>query len=382
MALTVRPRSSPRSSEKGAAAKSGRFKLVYPRHRKFVGGIRQWLMVGFMAAIIIVMIFQLTAMTKHTMSSDSRHRDHSDPLHHSLKEQRLQHEQYDQKKLQVEEGYPSLERKKEAENKAKEQRRRLNSTQGNKSRAELDRKQPGQTAHGGPPKAGDRPKGFPVQGTPGVNIDAVVKAIMHQLPDNERMEKKLHPGRGVVKDGRKPMHDVADVLHRRDHNVTTGNFTGNSSLLVRKFPPPKPRRPFAVKRSAPEAPADFKNRTKPMDPLSPDFNISSLRPLNYKLKSKWHGVLLDAGRHYFEVDWIKRMLDVLHVLQYNCVHFRLTDDQAFNVKLESQPDLAHNVGLFGNTKTYTPAELRDIVAYGKARNITIWPEINVPVSTA
>lgn len=75
------------------------------------------------------------------------------------------------------------------------------------------------------------------------------------------------------------------------------------------------------------------------------------------------------------------MLDILAVLQYNCMHFRLTDDQAFNVRLDSQPDLAHHVGLFGNNKTYTPDELRDIVAYGKAKGITIWPEINVPVST-
>eukprot|EP00934_Nitzschia_sp_Nitz4_P001923 Nitzschia sp. Nitz4//scaffold31_size150131//51671//53310//NITZ4_002821-RA/size150131-augustus-gene-0.15-mRNA-1//-1//CDS//3329547638//1923//frame0 len=135
---------------------------------------------------------------------------------------------------------------------------------------------------------------------------------------------------------------------------------------------------YPLKRSQPALPLDFDNVTIPTDPLSPAFNLSKLVPTNFTLRSKWHGVLLDAGRHYFEVDWIKRMLDVLSVLQYNCLHFRLTDDQAFNIRLDSHPELAHPVGLFGNNRTYTPAELRDIVAYGKTKGITIWPEINVP----
>jgi hypothetical protein len=119
----------------------------------------------------------------------------------------------------------------------------------------------------------------------------------------------------------------------------------------------------------------------PVDVLrDPGFDISKLNPTNYTLRSKWHGVLLDAGRHYFEVPWIYRMLDVLAVLQYNCLHFRLTDDQAWNVRLKSQPSLAHPVGIMGHNDVYTPDELRGIVAYAKTKGITVWPEINVPVS--
>ena len=140
-------------------------------------------------------------------------------------------------------------------------------------------------------------------------------------------------------------------------------------------------RPFQLMRSVPEPPTDFLNRTKPVDVIGDfDFDISKLKPTNYTLRSKWHGVLLDAGRHYFEVKWIYRMLDVLAVMQYNCLHFRLTDDQAWNVRLESQPDLAHPVGIMGHENVYTPGELRDIVAYAKTKGITVWPEINVPVS--
>eukprot|EP00934_Nitzschia_sp_Nitz4_P001358 Nitzschia sp. Nitz4//scaffold31_size150131//47767//50844//NITZ4_002819-RA/size150131-processed-gene-0.223-mRNA-1//-1//CDS//3329547632//1358//frame0 len=167
---------------------------------------------------------------------------------------------------------------------------------------------------------------------------------------------------------------------RRRLNATKKNRTkGLGNLLFdRSESQTRQLSKFNTRRSKPVPPADFDNVTIPTDPLSPAFNLSKLVPTNFTLRSKWHGVLLDAGRHYFEVDWIKRMLDVLSVLQYNCLHFRLTDDQAFNIRLDSHPELAHPVGLFGNNRTYTPAELRDIVAYGKTKGITIWPEINVP----
>lgn len=143
----------------------------------------------------------------------------------------------------------------------------------------------------------------------------------------------------------------------------------------------KARRPFQLMRSVPDPPKDFGNRSMPVDYLrDPTVDLSKFTPTNYTLRSKWHGVLLDAGRHYFEVDWIYRMLDMLAILQYNCLHFRLTDDQAWNVQLESQPGLAHPVGIKGHNQVYTPQQLRDIVAYAKTKGITIWPEINVPVS--
>jgi hypothetical protein len=69
---------------------------------------------------------------------------------------------------------------------------------------------------------------------------------------------------------------------------------------------------------------------------------------------------------------------ILAVLQYNLIQFRLTDDQVFNVKLKSQPDLAYPAQRHGNNKTYTPEELRDLVAYAKSRKIVMIPEINVP----
>ena len=175
--------------------------------------------------------------------------------------------------------------------------------------------------------------------------------------------------------------DSSPQLNQTVHFKRGTHLLNRTAMLEIQRAKKREMRPFQLLRSVPEAPSDFLNRTMPVDVIGdPNFDISKLKPTNYTLRSKWHGVLLDAGRHYFEVKWIYRMLDVLAVLQYNCVHFRLTDDQAWNVRLESQPDLAHPVGIMGHHKVYTPGELRGIVAYAKTKGITVWPEINVPVS--
>jgi hypothetical protein len=114
------------------------------------------------------------------------------------------------------------------------------------------------------------------------------------------------------------------------------------------------------------------------DPLNPNITASSLRPLNMSREVKWLGVMLDGGRHYFQLDWIKRMIDLISKLNYNLVHFRLTDDQTFNVKLESHPDLAYPTQHAENTRVYSPDELRQLVQYAKARGVRVVPEINIP----
>jgi hypothetical protein len=91
------------------------------------------------------------------------------------------------------------------------------------------------------------------------------------------------------------------------------------------------------------------------------------------------GVLIDAGRHYFPISWLKDLIDILHRMQFNFIHFRLTDDQAFNVRLESHPELAKPSAVNNpNGSVYSTDELVDLVAYATEKNITIMPEINVP----
>ncbi|KAG7366005.1 beta-N-acetylhexosaminidase [Nitzschia inconspicua] len=125
-------------------------------------------------------------------------------------------------------------------------------------------------------------------------------------------------------------------------------------------------------------PGDFTLNYPMVDPLNKRFNSTTLRRIVFRREVPHLGVLLDAGRHYFNVKWIHRMIDVLAALNYNLLHFRLTDDQSFNVLLESQPLLAYPSTLHNNTRVYSTNELRNVVKYAKSKGIQVIPEINVP----
>lgn len=103
--------------------------------------------------------------------------------------------------------------------------------------------------------------------------------------------------------------------------------------------------------------------------------------LPFKPAVPYLGVLVDAGRHYFPIPWLEKLIDRLSDMHYNLIHLRLTDDQAFNVNLTSYPGLAYPTATTenqGTRKVYEADELRRINAYAKSKGISIMPEINVP----
>lgn len=112
------------------------------------------------------------------------------------------------------------------------------------------------------------------------------------------------------------------------------------------------------------------------------FDLSALQPLNLTLRTEMLGILIDAGRHFFPVAWLKRLMDVMHVLQFNLLHLRLTDDQAFAIQLESQPNLTYPTHIYGNDKVYTRANVKELLQHARTKGIWIVPEINVPGHSA
>lgn len=98
-------------------------------------------------------------------------------------------------------------------------------------------------------------------------------------------------------------------------------------------------------------------------------------PVTYNRTVEYLGVLVDAGRHYFPLPWLRRLVDYLALLNFNLIHFRLTDDQAFAILLDSRPELAYPSL---KQRVYLPDELRALVAYAKTKGLQIMPEINLP----
>ena len=107
----------------------------------------------------------------------------------------------------------------------------------------------------------------------------------------------------------------------------------------------------------------------------------------------YRGIMLDCCRHFFSVDEVKKILDVMGIFKLNRLHWHLSEDQGWRIEIEKYPRLTE-VGAFRNGTMvggdwnsndgiryggyYTKEQIRDIIAYAAARGITIVPEIDLP----
>ncbi len=99
----------------------------------------------------------------------------------------------------------------------------------------------------------------------------------------------------------------------------------------------------------------------------------------------WRGSMLDVSRHFFTVDEVKQVVDLLALYKMNVLHLHLADDQGWRIQIDSWPKLT-TVG--GSTEVaggaggyFTKADYAEIVRYAAERFITIVPEIDMPAHT-
>ncbi len=108
----------------------------------------------------------------------------------------------------------------------------------------------------------------------------------------------------------------------------------------------------------------------------------------------YRGLMLDVGRHFMPVSFIKQLIDVMAMQKMNNLHLHLTEDQGWRIEIKKYPKLTSIgsvrggtlIGKYpgkGNTNAayggfYTQAQLKDLVAYAAAKHINIIPEIEMP----
>lgn len=116
-----------------------------------------------------------------------------------------------------------------------------------------------------------------------------------------------------------------------------------------------------------------------------------------KPRFTYRGFMLDVSRHFFTVDEVKRMIDLMAEYKMNKFHWHLTDDQGWRIEIKKYPKLTTVGATSPNSRFtsleeakaywinkeygpyyYTQEELKDVVAYAKARHIDIIPEIDMP----
>jgi len=130
-------------------------------------------------------------------------------------------------------------------------------------------------------------------------------------------------------------------------------------------------------------------------------NVSWVIPnLNIKdqPRFKWRGLMLDLSRHFFDKNYIKKIIDGLAMHKMNVLHLHLVDDQGWRMEIKKYPKLtevgawrvdqedahwdARNTTKPGEKGTYggflTQVELKEIVKYAQAKNVEIIPEIEMP----
>ena len=110
----------------------------------------------------------------------------------------------------------------------------------------------------------------------------------------------------------------------------------------------------------------------------------------------YRGFMLDVARHFFSVQEVKKMLDVMAIYKLNKFHFHLTEDQGWRWEVKKYPKLTKVGAVASNTYVtsmehgaywtnqqygpyfYTREELKEIVAYAAAKHIEVIPEIDMP----
>ncbi|MEG2102741.1 MAG: beta-N-acetylhexosaminidase [Flavobacterium sp.] len=108
----------------------------------------------------------------------------------------------------------------------------------------------------------------------------------------------------------------------------------------------------------------------------------------------YRGAMLDVGRHFFPVSFVKKYIDYLALHKLNYFHWHLTEDQGWRIEIKKYPKLTEigskrNGSIIGrypgkgsdNTVEqgfYTQEEVKEIVKYASDRFITVIPEIEMP----
>ena len=107
-------------------------------------------------------------------------------------------------------------------------------------------------------------------------------------------------------------------------------------------------------------------------------------------------MMLECGRHFFPVSFVKKFIDILAMHNMNVFHWHLTEDQGWRLEIKSHPELTAKSSMrsgtvIGHNATvddsiphggfYTQQEARDIVEYARQRHITVIPEIDMPGHT-
>lgn len=99
----------------------------------------------------------------------------------------------------------------------------------------------------------------------------------------------------------------------------------------------------------------------------------------------WRGCLLDVSRHFMDLRFLFRLVEMFSYHKLNKLHLHLVDDQGWRMEIKKYPLLtergAWRLGMSEQQQYggfYTQKELKSLLNFAKHLNIEIIPEIELP----
>jgi len=107
----------------------------------------------------------------------------------------------------------------------------------------------------------------------------------------------------------------------------------------------------------------------------------------------WRGQHLDCVRHFYAVESILKLLDLMSLFKLNKFHWHGTDDEAFRFKLDSNPELATATAKRGNNLLVPPifgsgpsptggcyhsSAIKRVIERASSNYIDVMPEFDLP----
>ncbi|MGH3715834.1 MAG: family 20 glycosylhydrolase [Micromonosporaceae bacterium] len=83
------------------------------------------------------------------------------------------------------------------------------------------------------------------------------------------------------------------------------------------------------------------------------------------------GLLLDVGRQYMSLPWLRQRIRELAYLKLNYLHLHLSDWYGFRLQSSTHPEVV-------SPQHYTKAQLRELIGYAARYHVRVVPEIDMP----
>lgn len=100
----------------------------------------------------------------------------------------------------------------------------------------------------------------------------------------------------------------------------------------------------------------------------------------------YRSFMLDVSRHFFDKEYVKKLIKTIASFKMNKLHLHLTDDQGWRIEIEKYPLLTEVGGKRAGTRGdnvphsgyFTKADIKEILKCGEENFVEVIPEVDFP----